>query len=75
MFRLCSVAGDYTASGYKGTCAMPLSSSGGTASKKGELNYNEPYPFTGGSSPYYRIVVRVQGARNTTSFTETIVHF
>ena len=31
--------------------------------------------FGGSAGPFYRIVVRVRGARNTTSFTETIVHF
>ena len=75
VFRLCSLAGDQAAATYTGTCAKPLSSSGQTASKRGELNYSESGRFTGGSGPYYRIVVRVQGARNTTSFTETIVHF
>lgn len=75
MFRLCSVTGDYTAAGYKGTCAKPLKSSVSAATVRGEINYLDPSRLTAASGPYYRIVVRVQGARNTTSFTETIVHF
>ena len=75
VFRLCSVTGDYTAATYKGTCAKPLKSSVATASVRGEINYTAPTRLTAGSGPYYRVVVRVQGARSTTSFTETIVHF
>ena len=75
VFRMCSIAGDYGAPGYTGACAKPLSSSGTSASKKGELNYADSLRFTSAAGPYYRVVVRVQGVRNTTSFTETIVHF
>lgn len=75
VFRLCSAAGDFTSSGYTGTCAKPLTSSVTSATKKGELSYADSERFTGQSGPYYRIVARVRGARNTTSFTETIVHF
>ena len=77
VFRLCSMAGDISLPSYPvngGMCAKPLKSSTTSASKKGELNYADSERFTGASGPYYRIVVRVQGARNTTSFTETIVH-
>ena len=75
VFRLCSVTGDYGGSTYKGTCAKPLKSSVSTATVRGEINYLDPSRLTAGSGPYYRVVVRVQGARSTTSFTETIVHF
>jgi Tfp pilus assembly protein PilX len=74
VFRLCSKPGDY-ALDKTISCAKPIASSGNTAGKRGELNYTDPARFAGGSGPYYRIVVRVQGARNTASFTETIVHF
>ena len=30
---------------------------------------------TGQASPYYRIIVRVEGPRNTVSYTESLVHF
>jgi len=74
VFRLCSLPGDYTSSSYLGTCARPLKSSVVVSSVRGELSYAEPYRPGLDSGPYYRIVVRVRGARNTTSFTETIVH-
>jgi type IV pilus assembly protein PilX len=75
VFRLCSLPGDYTISSYAGTCAVPMTNSLDGVTNKGEEHYGHT-PFAPGSSgPYYRIVVRVQGARNTTSFTETIVHF
>lgn len=74
IFRLCSKAGNYLTD-TSISCAKPISSSGANVTKKGEMNYAEQ-PFAGGASgPYYRIVVRVLGARNTASFTETIVHF
>jgi Tfp pilus assembly protein PilV len=75
VFRLCSQPGDFTSATYTGTCAKPLKSSVSTASVRGSIDYTNPFRLTGGSGPYYRVVVRVQGARNTTSYTETIVHF
>ncbi len=74
IFRLCSLPGDETSPSYAGDCALPADSGSGTASTRGELNYAESGRFSSASGPYYRIVVRVQGARNTTSFTEAIVH-
>lgn len=74
VFRLCSKAGDYTIDSTI-SCAQPMSSSGNTAAKKGELNYSDSARFTGSAGPFYRVVVRVLGARNTVSYTETIVHF
>jgi len=71
--RLCLSTGDPNASGN--TCPRPLSSSASTAWKKGGLNYSDYARFVGTAGPYYRIVVRVVGARNTVSYTETIVHF
>lgn len=75
IFRLCSLPGDYTSPGYSGNCAGPNDTSGGAATGRGDLSYSKSGRFFSGSGPYYRIVVRVQGARNTTSFTEAIVHF
>lgn len=55
-------------------CLRPITGSTASASARGAL--------TGGgrisgasSSPYYRIIVRTEGARNTVSFTEAVVHF
>ena len=74
IFRLCSAAGDPTLDTTI-ICSSPSTSSSASASKKGELNYSEYARFTGAGGPFYRIVVKVSGARGTTSFTETIVHF
>ncbi|MDM0044630.1 pilus assembly protein PilX [Variovorax dokdonensis] len=74
IFRLCSKPGDFTINPTV-VCSRPLSGTSGKATKRGELNYVDNARLTGTSSPFFRIVVRVKGARNTTSFTETIVHF
>jgi type IV pilus assembly protein PilX len=52
-----------------------MGSATGSSPIKGELNYAEAMRFASSAGPYFRIIVRVQGARNTVSFTETIVHF
>ena len=56
------------------SCVKSNTSSSESA-KRGELKYNEDKRFSGTSTPYYRIIVRAQGPRNTVSYTETIVHF
>jgi type IV pilus assembly protein PilX len=71
--RLCLTAGDPSVAGN--SCLRPLTSSATEAAKRGALNYGDYARFEGTSGPYYRIIVRVVGARNTVSFTETIVHF
>jgi hypothetical protein len=44
-----------------------------TANDKGELNGGR---ISGGiATPYYRVVVRVEGPRSTVSYTESLVHF
>ena len=69
--RLCDTSG---APSSANACIKPAATSVFTASERGEL-------LSGGrissstSSPYYRIVVRVEGPRRTVSFTETVVHF
>jgi len=74
IFRLCSKVGDFTADPTI-TCATPLKSSAGGTTSKEACDYKGCPIGVSGVQPYYRVVVRVQGARNTTSFTETIVHF
>ncbi len=55
-------------------CAKPATISSANAAERGEL-------ASGGrlttltSSPYYRVIVRTDSARNTVSYTETLVHF
>jgi Tfp pilus assembly protein PilV len=72
IFRLCANAGNAN-DDINNSCAQPLA--GSTAgSGRGLIDYSTPrFGTTGG--PYYRIVVRVLGARNTVGFTETIVNF
>jgi hypothetical protein len=71
IIRMCTNAGAVAAGN---TCSRPRATAVAAATERGELR-------PGGritapvSSPYYRVVVRTQGPRNTVSFTETIVHF
>lgn len=73
--RLCSTAGSIaTTPGI--SCGTSLASGTVDDANSGALDYSS----AGGlgvttSAPYYRVVVRTVGARNTVSFTETIVHF
>lgn len=46
-----------------------------TSPKRGELKYGDDKRFEPLPGPYYRIVARVKGPRNTISFVETIIHF
>ncbi|MEY4764184.1 MAG: hypothetical protein RI907_857 [Pseudomonadota bacterium] len=72
IFRLCNATGTIT---DDAACLKP-SSTTGSSNKRGKLDYGDYARFTGAAGPYYRIVVRARSdARETTSFTETIVHF
>jgi hypothetical protein len=74
IFRLCSKSGNF-ATDSSIVCSKPVSSTSGNATKRGKCDGEECTRLTGAAGPYYRVVVRVKGARNTVSFTETIVHF
>ena len=74
IFRLCSKPGDITKDNTI-NCATPLKSSSSGSTSKEACDYKGCPIGVSGIQPYYRVVVRVKGARNTTSFTETIVHF
>lgn len=71
ILRLCS------ADGASGTCSVPPTGGAASGSSKDECEVgNEKCTRLGSSSgQYYRIIVRVVGARDTTSFTETIVQY
>ncbi len=71
--RMCKTTGD--PNGTTNNCAKPVASSSTAPPKRGELKYGEDKRFEGTSGPYFRIVVRSKGPRNTVSFTETFVHF
>jgi len=69
--RLCDTVGP--ASGAN-LCVRPATTSTSTASERGELTAGGRIN-AGVATPYYRIVVRAEGPRNTVSYTETLVHF
>jgi type IV pilus assembly protein PilX len=70
--RLCAANGDPKAGAIN--CAAPLQVSGTPGVGHGSVGYPGASPSgAAGSGVYYRIIVRAAGARNTVSFTETIV--
>jgi type IV pilus assembly protein PilX len=72
IFRLCNATGMVT---DDAGCLKPTNAVG-SSTKRGKLDYGDYARFSSVAGPYYRIVVRsVSAARQTTSFTETIVHF
>lgn len=70
--RQCETAGDPNL--VSNNCARALSSTG-ESPKRGELKYGEDKRFASNSGPYYRILVRTEGPRETVSYTETLVYF
>lgn len=73
ILRLCADRGAPDAAGN--TCLKATGSAASETTDNGERSYKRYGSQTVSSTLHYRIVVRVDGARNTTSFTETIVHF
>lgn len=73
VFRMCRTAGafDVTTTG----CATTAASASNTC--QGGINYENEgkCPSGVGVTPFYRVLVRVTGPRNTASYTETIVHY
>jgi Tfp pilus assembly protein PilV len=69
--RLCQAQG---APGVANSCLSPGTSSSASANDKGELTAGGRINSTV-QGPYYRIIVRSAGPRNTVSYTETMVHF
>ncbi|MDP1690777.1 MAG: pilus assembly protein PilX [Burkholderiaceae bacterium] len=70
--RLCPSIGVVDAAN---ACAKPASTALSQASARGEIRIgSEARPTAVTMTPYYRIIVRTVGARNTVSFTETIIH-
>lgn len=74
ILRMCNKTGDYTKDNTI-VCAMPLTGSDTGASGKGLIDYKKTDKFTSTSGTYFRVLVRVEGLRGATSFTETLVHF
>lgn len=71
--RMCKTTGDPNAT--SNNCAKPVITASDASPKKGELKYGEDKRFAAQYGPYFRIVVRSKGPRNTVSYTETYVHF
>jgi type IV pilus assembly protein PilX len=70
--RLCLVAEDPNSA--TNSC-VTYQAKDSTSAKRGELKYGEDKRFATLPGPYYRVVTRVGGPRNTVSFVETMVHF
>lgn len=74
ILRLCNKIGDpYADSTIK--CTRPLNTGTGESNVKGDKTFSEGNGVSTSANSYFRILVRVTGFRNTTSVTETIVHF
>lgn len=72
--RLCTL--QQPAADPANICARPVMASVTNLGGTGAVDYTDPrrITFTEGG-PYFRILVRSVGARNSISYTETIVHF
>jgi Tfp pilus assembly protein PilX len=73
ILRVCNSAGDATQPGI--FCAKPVTAALVDTSEQGDLNYSNPGLQQAVLAQYFRVIVRAQGGRNTTSTTETLVHF
>jgi type IV pilus assembly protein PilX len=70
--RLCPNTGAVTSTN---ACAQPATLADDTCTRKSGGSYGDTCITTPPQqAPYYRIIVRTVGGRNTVSFTETIVH-
>ena len=73
IFRLCLNTGDTGAAGQ--SCLQPSSTTATTgAADSGKIDAATSERPPTGKATYYRIVVRAKGARNTVSYTETLIH-
>ena len=70
--RLCRTAGSTQAA--SNSCLNYQASAQGGGSK-GQMSYGAAMRITPTEQVYYRITTRVRGPRNTTVFTQTLVHF
>jgi Tfp pilus assembly protein PilX len=68
--RLCDSVGVPTGTNL---CIRPAVAASNNVRDRGQLR--GPRLTQGIAGPYYRIIVRVQGPRNTVSYTESLVHF
>lgn len=76
--RMCKCAGDPNgncADGSSNICSAPVSNATSSSPKRGELKYGDNLRFAGTGSPFFRIIVRTEGPRNTATVTETYIRF
>lgn len=71
ILRLCLISG--ATDGVGQTCLQPTSTTSSENIDSGKVDAATPERPPSGVATYYRIVVRAKGARNTVSYTETIV--
>lgn len=71
--RMCRTEGDPNLT--TNTCAKAIPAGGSQSPKRGELKYGDDTRFTSVNGPYYRILVRTAGPKDTVSYTEAYVYF
>lgn len=71
IFRLCNAPGT---AGAGNSCVRPSSTGSAVSAERGELQPGGRLT-TAAVSPYFQVIVRTTGPRNTVSYTETMVHF
>ena len=69
--RMCRLAGATQAGGNSCLSYQPAQGGG---SSRGQLGYGAALRFLPGERVYYRVTTRVRGPRNTTVFTQVLVH-
>jgi len=71
IFRWCSQSGP--ANVGNNVCPQPAGG-GGAGNARGQVDYSRYERFTGGAGVYYRVLVRVEGTRQTVSTVEALLH-
>ena len=77
IFRMCDKGGDISEDATISCALADVTPGAANTPPPGDMNYGGMpiNPNKLEKQPYYRIIVRMQGARNTVSYTETIVHY
>jgi Tfp pilus assembly protein PilX len=70
--RLCRISGSPDSA--SNSCLMYRASQVGSL-KKGQISYGATSRFVSAANVYYRVTICVNGPRNTTVFTQALIHF
>jgi Tfp pilus assembly protein PilX len=70
--RLCRISGSPDSA--SNSCLMYRASQVGSL-KKGQISYGATSRFVSAANVYYRVTICVHGPRNTTVFTQALIHF